>query len=85
MKLSHLALTVMEDPNHHDRYHWILLEATGNEVDQIREFAASEDSLESAQAAFDAGALRWRKEMSTEDEDADPVGDGAAEPNADIA
>jgi hypothetical protein len=80
MKLSHLALTVIEDPDHTDAYHWILLETTGHEVDQLREFASSENSFESAQAAFDAGAARWRSEMSSEDEDADPVGDGSADP-----
>jgi hypothetical protein len=76
MKLSHLALTVIEDPDHPDRYHWILLEATGQEIDQIREFAASEDSFDSAQAAFEAGSLRWKAALSAEDEDADPVGGG---------
>jgi hypothetical protein len=76
MKLSHLALTVIEDPDHAERYHWILLEATGKEVDQIAEFAASAESFASAQEAFDAGALRWQVEMASEDEDAHPVGDG---------
>jgi hypothetical protein len=85
LKLSHLALTVIEDPNRSDRYHWILLEATGTEIDPIREFAASEDSFECAQAAFDGGAIRWRSEMSNEDEDADLVGDGAADTNVDPA
>jgi hypothetical protein len=80
MKLSHLALTVIEDPDHADAYHWILLETTGHEVDQVREFASSENFFESAQAAFDAGAARWRSEMLGEDEDADPVGDGTADP-----
>lgn len=80
MKLSHLALTVIEDPDHPDQYHWLLLEATGHEVDQLREFAASEEGYASAQAAFDAGALRWRAEISNEDEAADPVGDGGIEP-----
>ncbi|MDN6884024.1 hypothetical protein QMO14_10505 [Variovorax sp. CAN2819] len=79
MKLSHLALTVIEDPDHSDQYHWLLLEATGHEVDQLREFAASEEGYATAQAAFDAGALRWRAAMSNEDEDADPVGDGGIE------
>jgi hypothetical protein len=82
MKLSHLALTVIEDPDHAERYHWILLEATGKEVDQITEFTASEESFASAQEAFDAGALRWGEEMASEDEDADPVGDVGI--NADI-
>jgi hypothetical protein len=50
MKLSHLALTVIEDPDHADAYHWILLETTGHEIDQVREFASSEISFESAQA-----------------------------------
>jgi len=85
LKLSHLALTVIEDPDHLDRYHWVLLEATGSEIDQIREFAASEDSFSTAQAAFDDGAIRWRSEMSNEDEDADPVGDGGADANVDPA
>lgn len=61
MKLSHLALTAIEDPDHRDPYHWILLEATGHEVDQLREFAASEQGYATARAAFDAGALRWRQ------------------------
>lgn len=74
MKLPHLALTVVKDPDHGDRYHWILLQATGHEIDQLREFAASEESFDSAQAAFDAGTSRWRAEMSSADEDADPVG-----------
>lgn len=80
MKLSHLALTVIEDPDHADAYHWVLLETIGREVDQLREFAASEESYPTAQSAFDAGVLRWRAEMSNEDEDADPVGDGSIEP-----
>ncbi|GEM_PF-2743033 len=83
MKLSHLSLTVIEDPDHPDRYHWILFEATGHEIDQIREFAASEETFGSAQSAFDAGAQRWRAEMSKEDEDADPVGDGGIDPDID--
>jgi hypothetical protein len=85
MKFFPLALTVIEDPDHADRYHWILLEATGNEVDQVAEFAASEESFASAQKAFDAGALRWRAEMAFEDEDADPVGDGGIDPVIDPA
>jgi hypothetical protein len=57
-----------------------LLEHTGQDVDQLREFAASEEEFDSASAAFDAGAIRWRLEMTSEDEDADPVGDGSIEP-----
>jgi hypothetical protein len=80
MKLSHLALTVIEDPDRAGTYHWLLLETTGHEVDQLREFAASEEGYSTAQAAFEAGTLRWHAEMSNEDEDADPVGGGGIEP-----
>lgn len=80
MKLSHLALTVIEDPDRAATYHWVLLETTGHEIDQLREFAASNEAYGTAQAAFDAGALRWREEMANEDDDADPVGDGGIEP-----
>jgi hypothetical protein len=83
MKLSHQALTVIEDPDHPDRYHWILLEATGQDIDQIREFAASQDSFDSALAAFEAGSLCWKAEMSNEDEDADPVGGRSVDPDID--
>jgi hypothetical protein len=78
MKLSHLALTVIEDPDHAGRFHWLLLESNG-EIDQVRESAASEDTFDSAQKAFDAGASRWRLAMRAEDEDADPVGNPAAD------
>lgn len=81
MKLSHLALTVIEDPDHADAYHWVLLETTVDEVDQIREFASSVESFESAQAAFDAGAARWRSEMLNEDDDAGLVGDRSDDPD----
>lgn len=80
MKLSHLALTVIEDPDHAGSYHWLLLEHTGQDVNQLLEFAASEERFDSASAAFDAGTVRWRLEMTSEDEDGDPVGDGSIEP-----
>jgi hypothetical protein len=85
MKLSHLALTVIEDPDRPDLYRWILLEATGQETEQVRESEISEVSFESALAAFDAGALRWRAAMASEDEDADPVGGGGIESDLDPA
>lgn len=78
MKLPHLALTVIEDPDHDDRYHWLLLEATGD-ADQVREFDASDDSFASAQEAFEAGASRWRQAFAREDEDADPVGEAGTD------
>ncbi|WPG41628.1 hypothetical protein [Variovorax sp. EBFNA2] len=75
MKLAHLALTVIEDPLHEGRYHWLLLTARGD-TDQVQEFGASDQSFASAHEAFEAGAARWRQEMSQENEDADPVGGG---------
>lgn len=74
MKLSHLALTVIEDPLHDGRYHWLLLTASGD-ADQVKELDASDKSFASAHEAFEAGAVRWRQEMSRENEDADPVAD----------
>ncbi len=41
MKLSHLALTVIEDPDHDGQYHWLLLQATGD-ADQVQEHSASD-------------------------------------------
>ena len=73
MRLSHLALTVMEDPDHEGAYHWLLLEAQGD--DGVREHSASEESYTSASEAFQAGAARWDLQMRQEDEDADPVCD----------
>jgi len=58
MKLSHLAVTVIEDPDHQQRYRWVLLEATGHDVDQIREFAASEEISRRPTMHFEAGARR---------------------------
>lgn len=74
MKLSHLALTVIEDPDNDGRYHWLLLLASGD-ADRVQEFEASEGSFESADAAFEAGAARWRETLNREDDD--PVGDGS--------
>lgn len=73
MQLSHLALTVIEDPDHDGAYLWLLLEAQGD--DAVREHSASEESYPSALEAFQAGAARWEQQMRREDEDADPVGD----------
>lgn len=78
MKLPHLALTVIEDPDHPTRYHWLLLQSSGD-GGAVEEFEASEVSFNTALLAFDAGAAQWRKALSVEDEDADPVGDSAAE------
>ncbi|WP_143098446.1 hypothetical protein [Variovorax sp. OK605] len=64
MKLSHLALTVIEDPDHAGRFHWLLLESTG-EIDQVRESPASEATFDSAQKAFDAGARRCGRRTKT--------------------
>lgn len=72
MRLSHLALTVIEDPDHDGAYHWLLLESEG---DGVHEHSASDESFPSALAAFQAGAARWELQMRDEDEDADPVGD----------
>ena len=77
MRLSHLALTVIEDPAEEGVYRWLLLRATGD-ADRVEEHSASEHSFACAIEAFEAGALRWRAAMSAEDEDADPV--GRAEP-----
>ena len=76
MKFAHLALTVIEDPDHEGRYHWLLLKTTGS-ADTVEEYDASEDSFEGPLAAFEAGAVRWGEILAQEDEDADPVGDGS--------
>lgn len=73
MKLSHLALTVIEDPEREGAYHWLLLQSVG--AAGVEEHSASEHAFPSAQAAFDAGAARWAAALKEEDEDADPVGD----------
>ena len=73
MRLSHLALTVIEDPDHEGAYHWLLLEAHGDEG--VLEHSASDESFASSTDAFEAGAVRWKRHMAQEDEDADPVGD----------
>ena len=73
MRLSHLALTVIEDPDREGAYHWLLLEAHGD--DGVREHSASEEDFSSVSEAFQAGAARWELHMRREDEDADPVGD----------
>ena len=72
MRLSHLALTVMEDPDRNGAYHWLLLESQGD--DDVREHSASEEDFPSAAEAFRAGAARWGLHMRQESEDADPVG-----------
>ena len=77
MVLSHLALTVIEDPAEDGRYHWLLLEP--GSAGDVQEYAASGSSFASTTEAFEAGAVRWRAELNTENEDADPVGD-IAEP-----
>jgi hypothetical protein len=74
MKLPHLALTVIEDPDHDGRFHWLLLRGTGN-ADTVEDFEASEHSYGTALEAFEAGSARWKSALSVEDEDADPVGD----------
>jgi hypothetical protein len=74
MKFPHLALTVIEDPDHEGRFHWVLLRDTGDQ-DRVEDFDASAHSFESALLSFDAGAERWKEALSVEDEDADPVGD----------
>jgi hypothetical protein len=74
MKLSHLALTAIEGPDHNGQSHWLLLESTG-ELDELKEFEASKDSFETAQAAFEAGAIRWNLARREEDEDADLIDD----------
>ena len=73
MKLSHLALTVIEDQDHEGGYHWLLLQPTGD-ADRVEEHSASEGSFPSAFEAFEAGAVCWRAAMNDEDENADPVG-----------
>jgi hypothetical protein len=73
MKLPHLALTVIEDPDHDGCFHWLLLLGTGN-ADMVEDFEASEHSFSSALEAFEAGSARWKAALSVEDEDADPVG-----------
>lgn len=73
MRRSHLALTVIEDPDREGGYHWLLLEAQGD--DGVREHSASEQDFPSASEAFQAGAARWELHMRQENEDADPVGD----------
>lgn len=73
MKLPHLALTVIEDPDHEGRFHWLLLRGTGN-ADTVEDFEASEHSYNTALEAFEAGSTRWKSALSVEDEDADPVG-----------
>lgn len=73
MRLSHLALTVIEDPDREGTYHWLLLEAHGDEGE--REHSASEEDFSSASEAFRAGTARWDLHMRLENEDADPVGD----------
>lgn len=73
MRLSHLALTVIEDPDREGAYHWLLLEAHGD--DGVREHSASEEDFSSVFEAFQAGAARWALHMRLENEDADPVGD----------
>lgn len=73
MKLSHLALTVIEDPDHDGTYHWLLLRATGD-ADRVEEHSASEHSFPTAHDAFEAGSVCWRAATNREDEDADPVG-----------
>lgn len=78
MKLPHLALTVIEDPDHAGQYHWLLLQSTGD-ADRVEEFEASDGSFPTPKEAFDAGAARWHEALSVEDEDADPVGDSVLE------
>lgn len=78
MKLSHLALTVIEDPDHEGRYRWLLLRATGD-TDAVEEFSMSEDTYPAAVEAFQAGTARWLAAMNDEDEDPDPVGDASVE------
>lgn len=73
MRLSHLALTVIEDPDREGQYHWLLLEA--HDDDGVREHSASEEEFPTASDAFRAGAARWALHMRRENEDADPVGD----------
>ncbi|MDR6890757.1 hypothetical protein J2X67_005303 [Variovorax sp. 3319] len=75
MQLSHLALTVIEDPEWDGAYHWVLLRAAGG-GDQVEEHASSRYSFPNPHAAFEAGSDFWRAAMSQEDEDADPVGGG---------
>lgn len=73
MQLPHLALTVIEDPEHGGAYHWLLLQSAddGRPV----EHSASEQSFPSALQAFQAGANRWIELTTCEDEDTDPAGD----------
>lgn len=73
MRLSHLALTVIEDPDHEGAYHWLLLQPAGD--GEIQEHSASDSSFPTAHDAFQAGAVCWAAGMNREDEDADPVGD----------
>ena len=73
MKLAHLALTVIEDPDQEGSYHWLLLQPTGD-GDRVEEHSASDHSFTTAHEAFERGAVCWRVAMNAEDEDADPVG-----------
>lgn len=75
MKLTHLALTVIEDPDHDGAFHWLLLQAMGD-ADRLEEHSASTHSFPTAHDAFEAGSANWRLAMIREDEDADPVGEG---------
>lgn len=75
MKLSHLALTVLEDPEREGAYHWHLLRPVAGA--DVEEHSASEAGFPNAQAAFAAGAARWAAALQEEDENADPVGDPA--------
>lgn len=75
MKLSHVALTVIEDRDHEGRYNWLLLQAVGD-ADRVEEHSTSEHSFSTAHDAFEAGSVCWRAAMNREDEDADPVGGG---------
>ena len=73
MKLSHLALTVIEDRVQAGRYHWLLVKSTGEE-DRVEEHSASDRSFSNAYQAVEAGAVCWGAALNNEDEDADPVG-----------
>ena len=59
MKLPHLALTVIEDPDHDGRFHWLMLQGTGN-ADVVEDHEASEHSFASPLEAFKAGSGRWK-------------------------
>ncbi|VTU36152.1 hypothetical protein [Variovorax sp. PBL-E5] len=76
--LSHLALTVIEDPDHEGAYHWLLLQATGD-GDRVEEHSASEHSFPNAFEAFQAGTVCWQVAVNEENEDADPVGGDVVE------